>query len=117
MAVAGLPPGLERVQQILHPQMWSCSTQQNLGHYSRALCQDVRILSELFWSSIVCPFFSEKLKSIQLVLGEYDMYNYREEFPEHTAKIRRKIIHPKVVLFEFLGDKIVSFVYSLSLCL
>ena len=51
------------------------------------------------------------------MLGEYDMYNYREEFPEHTAKIRRKIIHPKVVLFEFLGDKIVSFVYSLSLCL
>jgi len=38
---------------------------------------------------------TEKLKSIQLVLGEYDMYNYREEFPEHTAKIRRKIIHPK----------------------
>ena len=57
VAVAGLPPGLERVQQILHPQMWSCSTQQNLGHHSWALCEDVRILSGLFWSSIVCPLF------------------------------------------------------------
>ena len=44
-------------------------------------------------------FFSEKLKSIQLVLGEYDMYNYREEFPEHTAKIRRKVESIQFMLF------------------
>ena len=39
---------------------------------------------------------SEKLKNIQLVLGEYNMYNDREEFSEQKYKLKRKIVHPKV---------------------
>ena len=40
--------------------------------------------------------YSEKLKHIQLVLGEYNMYNDREEFSEQKYKLKRKIVHPKV---------------------
>ena len=40
--------------------------------------------------------YSEKLKNIQLVLGEYNMYNDREEFSEQKYKLKRKIVHPKV---------------------
>ena len=44
----------------------------------------------------MCDTCSEKLKSIQLVLGEYNMYNDREEFSEQKYKLKRKIVHPKV---------------------
>ena len=30
------------------------------------------------------------------MLGEYNMYNDREEFSEQKYKLKRKIVHPKV---------------------
>ena len=39
---------------------------------------------------------SEKLEEIQLVLGEHNMLDNREKFPEISAKLSQKIVHPKV---------------------
>ena len=31
-------------------------------------------------------------------MGEYDMYDYREKYPEQKSKLKRLIVHPKVIL-------------------
>ena len=40
------------------------------------------------------------MKSIQLVLGEHDIYDDREQFTEKKVKLRRKIVHPEVCEYE-----------------
>ena len=42
---------------------------------------------------------SERLSNIQLVLGEHDIYNDREQFTERKIKLKRKIVHPDVGYF------------------
>lgn len=36
----------------------------------------------------------DRLSNIQLVLGEHDIYNDREQFTERKIKLKRKIVHP-----------------------
>ena len=43
-------------------------------------------------------YFSESRSKIQLVLGEHDMYNDREQFSEEFVKIQKIIVHPKVFI-------------------
>ena len=53
---------------------------------------------------------SDNLSSIQLVLGEHDIYNDREQFTERKIKLKRKIVHPDVCICFYLD----LFLYSVS---
>ena len=62
----------------------------------------------MFTSEIIIPPFHtnqlplhhcrENYKEFELIMGEYDMYDYREKYPEQKSKLKRLIVHPKGIL-------------------
>ena len=94
----GVSSGVELLLPRLHPQVRRQPGHQDLGHHCRPLRRHVsHQLSTHYPGSNACR---DTLKSIQLVLGEHDIYDDREQFTEKKVKLRRKIVHPEVCEYE-----------------
>lgn len=67
-----------------------------LGPHSRSLCSQVRsYFPSLHFENITLHHCRENYKDFELIMGEFDMYNDREKYPEQKSRVKRLIVHPK----------------------
>ena len=57
-----------------------------------------KIIFSLQSKTITLHHCRENYKDFELIMGEFDMYDDREKYPEQKSRVKRLIVHPKGIL-------------------